>query len=153
MGLLCAHFLFSWSWRAVLGWGNELFRVLAKSLRLNIFFVYCDHVSSPPNQSVTSSRTLGQETMREVNSSAGPRLSHWQKQVGTDTETPGLIWKKEQVLLSTSRPPSTLPSIPQGIERTGLSKGLLPPGEGNSHLSESYYSLGSELGPLIDIIS
>lgn len=50
-------------------------------------------------------------------------------------------------------PLSTSPHIPQSLEGTGLSKGLLPPGKKNSHLSESYYIPGSRLGPLIDIIS
>lgn len=81
--------------------------------------------------------------MRKVNFSAGPKLTQWLKQVG----------RPEGLVFFLPLSPEHSPSIPQSIEGTGLIKGLLPPGEKNSHLSESYHIPGSKLGLLIDIIS
>lgn len=49
-----------------------------------------------------------QVTMREVSSSAGPRLTQWLKQV---RRPEGLVWKKEQALLSTPHPWALRPTF------------------------------------------
>lgn len=81
--------------------------------------------------------------MRKVNFSAGPKLTKGQKASSG----------RRNMLFFLHLSPEHSPNIPHNRDGTGLSKGLLPPGEKNSHLSESYHIPGSTLGSLIDIIS